>query len=191
MAQYASYSALYEPHNGTFDNSSTPFNSNGQLMSSAQFDTFQEHKPFTGTDFNVGMKNVFENGKYDDEPVGRIFFSGENVKRLQQQIKKAVKDTTHGKYVLDEDQDTTDLLIAMRGTYMEHGEFRPTQIIHQVKELNKRLVAGIIPDMITEIKQYYDYLKDVNEPIKPIDRPMNVSNAGRRTLPSITTIWTR
>ena len=26
---------------------------------------------------------------------------------------------------------------------------------------------------------------------KPVDRPMNVCNAGRRTLPSVTTTWTR
>ena len=43
--------------------------------------------------------------------------------------------------------------------------------------------------MITEIKQTYGYIKEINEPIKPIPRPMNVNNAGRKTLPSITTTY--
>ena len=43
--------------------------------------------------------------------------------------------------------------------------------------------------MITEIKQFYGYLKEINEPLKPIDRPINVNNAGRKTLPSLTSVW--
>ena len=33
------------------------------------------------------------------------------------------------------------------------------------------------------------YLKEINNPIKPMDRPLNVSSAGRKLNPSITSKW--
>jgi hypothetical protein len=145
--------------------------------------------PYSGNKFDVGMKNVFSNCKYSQEPVGKLFFSESNIKRLQKQIKEKIYNDTNHKIVVDEDQDDNDLLVSMRAVYQLHGKFIREHIVTQVKDLNKKLVDYVVPDMISQIKQYYGYLKDVNEPIKPIARPMNVSNAGRRTLPSITSLW--
>ena len=156
-------------------------------------DMYQDHKKYSGSDFYVGLNNVFAKGNcesgYMEEPVGAVFFSEKNVKRLQRLIKEEIKNITRGKIILEEDQDTNDVLVAMRAVYMMYGTFSKNKIVHQVKELNKKFISYVVPDMLTEIKQYYGYMKDVNEPLKPIDRPMNVSNAGRRTLPSLTTVW--
>ena len=46
-----------------------------------------------------------------------------------------------------------------------------------------------MPDLMTNIQQAYQYNKFINEPLKPIMRPMNVSHAGRKTLPSISSVW--
>jgi hypothetical protein len=46
-----------------------------------------------------------------------------------------------------------------------------------------------MPDIMTNVKQAYGYLQDISQPLKPIVRPLNVSNAGRKTLPSMTTVW--
>jgi hypothetical protein len=135
------------------------------------------------------MRDVFGREDYSQEPVGQVFFSERNIKRLQKQIKDVIYEKSNHKFIVDEDQDPADILVAMRGVYQLHGKFMMTKIVHQVKDLNKKLVNFVVPDMMTQIKQYYGYLKDVNEPLKPIDRPMNVCNAGRRTLPSITTMW--
>lgn len=185
MAELKSlYASYYEPvntnkHTNNFDWGKARYSEDAH-------DMYQEAHDFTGSGYLAGMENVFH-----DEPVGKLFFSSKNVVRLQKQIKDSIYEKTNHQYKLEEDQSSSDLLVAMRGVYMEQGEYKPTNIVHQVKVLNKKLVDYVVPDMISGIKQHYAYQKDINEPLKPIDRPMNVCNAGRRTLPSITTVWTR
>lgn len=125
------------------------------------------------------------------DPVTLLFFSPENMRRVQKMLRRAVYIKTNGKYKLEVDQAEADLLISMRAVLfdMNGARFLPFKIKRQVKELNKKTVNYILPDMISEMKQAYAYLKEINEPIKPIMRPLNVNNAGRRTLPSITTVW--
>lgn len=159
------------------------------LYSELQHEKSQDHRGYSDGDYKIGLKNVFGRDDYSQEPVGEVFFSENNIKRIQKMLKDEVYNQTQHQYILDDDQDTGDLLIAMRAVYEMNGKFMGSQIVHQVKDLNKKLVSYIIPDMITEIKQYYGFIKDINKPLKPIDRPMNVSNAGRRTLPSVTTMW--
>ena len=104
-------------------------------------------------------------------------------------IKQAVFEKTRGEFKLDVDQDQKELFIVMRAIYIEHSRNLPGQIVRQVKRLNAKVIEEIVPSMITEIRQYYGYLKDINKPIEPIMRPMNVSNAGRLILPSTSRIW--
>jgi len=87
------------------------------------------------------------------------------------------------------DQDEKDIYIAMRATYLEFGTFELSKIKHQVKLLNNKVIETIIPGMLSEVEQYYGYLREINNPIKPIDLPINASSGGRKTLPSFTTIW--
>ena len=91
--------------------------------------------------------------------------------------------------LMDDDQDEQDLLIAMTAIFKTHARHLPNNPNRQIKRLNTQVVDYIMPDMITGIRQHYAYLKEINEPIKPMMRPMNVSNAGRKSLPSISTSW--
>lgn len=128
-------------------------------------------------------------GVHCDSEISKLFFSGSNIKRLQKQIKKEVFKRTKGQFRLDIDQDEKDLIINMRGIYLQNARFLPGQTVRQVKRLNEKVVSEVVPPMITEIKQYYGYLREINKPLTPIPRPINVSSAGRRTLPSVTSIW--
>lgn len=121
--------------------------------------------------------------------LSKLFFSDTNMKRLQRMIKKEIFKRTGGEFRLDIDQEQRDLLIAMRAVYFEYGRFLPGQIVRQVKRLNRKVVTEITPGMLTEIRQYYGYLKEINKPLSPIPRPLNVNNSGRRLLPSVTTAW--
>ncbi len=109
--------------------------------------------------------------------------------RIQKKIKEEVYKRTNGQYTLDEDQDESDLMIVMRAIYLDKCKNLNEQPIRQVKLLNQQTVDYIVPDMITNIKQYFGYVKDINKPLTPMMRPMNVNNAGRKLLPSITTLW--
>ena len=126
---------------------------------------------------------------YTPTPLGEVFFSPDNIKRLQNKIKKSVFIETKGKYKLQVDQNETDLLVVMRAVYIQDSYNSPYRIIHQVKELNEKVINRILPDMISNIKQNEEYLNVIDKPIDPIPLPVNVSRAGRLSLPSVTTIW--
>lgn len=124
-----------------------------------------------------------------ESELSKLYFSDENIKRVQRMIKKEVYTRTNGEFRLDVDQDQQDLFLAMRAVYLEQGRFLPNGVIRQIKRLNEKVVSEVVPGILTEVRQYYGYLKEINKPLSPIDRPMNMSNAGRKTLPSVTTTW--
>jgi hypothetical protein len=126
---------------------------------------------------------------YTPTPLGEVFFSPDNIKRLQNKIKKSIFVESKGKYKLQVDQNESDLLVVMRAVYIQDSYNSPYRIIHQVKELNEKVINRILPDMISNIKQNEEYLNIIDKPIDPIPLPVNVSRAGRLSLPSVTTIW--
>ena len=126
---------------------------------------------------------------YTPTPLGELFFSPDNIKRVQNKIKKNIFIETKGKYKLQVDQNDSDLLVVMRAVYIQDSYNSPYRIVHQVKELNQKVINRILPDMITNIKQNEEYISAIDRPIDPIPLPVNVSRAGRLSLPSVTTIW--
>lgn len=128
-------------------------------------------------------------GIQSQSELSKRYFSSRNIRKIQKMLKNEVFVRTKGKYRLDVNQDEQKVFIVMRAVYMEHGRFMPNNIKEQLRELNKRVIKEVTPDIITNIKQYYHYLQEINGPIKPIDRPVNVNNAGRKTLPSISTTF--
>lgn len=122
-------------------------------------------------------------------PISELFFSRPNIKRIQNGIKREVFNRTNGKYVLNVDQNENDLLIVMRAVYIADAIESPYRITHQVKELNKKTLERIIPDMISLIKQDVQYQKDITTPLQPIALPVCSNVKGLKTLPSQTTIY--
>lgn len=143
----------------------------------------QEHGQNLDTRAKDAMRQRFE-----DHDLSQIYYSKENIRRIQKELKKEIYIRTNGKFLLEVDQDENDLIVAMRAVYYEHAKFRPTKIIQQIKTLNKLTVEYIVPDMITELKQEYEYLREINKPLRPIARPINV-HSGKQTLPAMTTLF--
>lgn len=128
-------------------------------------------------------------GVYQPTPLGELFFSQENINRIQKMIKYEVFVRTNGKYKLQVEQNESDLLIVMRDIYITCGKNMPYQLIRQVKELNHKTVEKIIPDMISMIKQDDVYIQQLDKPIDPIPLPVCVNGKGRTSLPSVTTTF--
>lgn len=156
------------------------------------FEKIQEFGIKSQSDMETALKGdiykVCDKPAGNDE-VGNLFFSSDNVKRIQKMIKRDIYNRTKGVFRLDTNQDESDLLVAMRAVYYEHAKFIPFSIIRQVKELNRKLLEYIMPDIITQIKQSYSYIQEINQPLKPLTRPINVNNAGRKALPGLSTVW--
>ena len=145
----------------------------------------EEYTPYNTTNLaNTVLRQMIE-----DNEISRLYFSTENIRRVQKKIKAEVYNQSNGKFKLDEDQDESDLIVVMRYIYLEHCKNLPGHEIKQVKILNDKVVKYVLPDIITNIKQYYGYIKDISTPITPVMRPMATTSAGRRTLPSIATLW--
>ena len=157
------------------------------------FKMYDNTKPnVTFSDENAQMATKGIMCEDDLNPIITLFFSKENIKRIQRMIKKEILDRTQGKYLLETDQNEADLVIVMRAVLFDAnvgGKYLPFKIKHQVKKLNFHVVQYIVPDMIENIKQYYGYLREINQPLQPMMRPVNVNAAGRKMLPSIMTMY--
>jgi hypothetical protein len=138
---------------------------------------------------NGSIQQTMLKSIYQPTPLGEVFFSRENIDRLQKKIRREIFVRSSGKYKLDVDQDESDLLIVMRAVYISDSLNSPYRIVHQVKELNHKTIERIVPDMLSMIKQDEEYVKQLDKPIEPIALPVNVSRAGRLSLPSVTTTF--
>lgn len=156
-----------------------------EIRDSNMFDKYSTE--YSNSNYNLS-KNILK-GIINETEVGKVFFSKDNIKRIQRKLREEIFRRSEGRFKLEEDQDENDLSIVMKYIYTEYGKFLPTHIVRQVKELNNKTVDYIAPDMMTNIKQYHGYLLEINKPLQPMMRPVNVNNAGRRTLPSFTTIY--
>ncbi len=121
--------------------------------------------------------------------VMKMYFSDDNIKRLQRGIKREVYNRSKGKFILEEDQDVLDLNMAMRAVFELYGKNLPNKIVRQVKRLNEQTIQYIVPDVMENVKQWYGYLQDIRNPIQPMQLPVNVNRAGRNLLPSVTQLW--
>ena len=128
-------------------------------------------------------------GTYSPTPLGELFFSRDNMNRIQNKIKKELYIRTKGKYVLNVAQNESDLLIVMRAVYISDAMHEPYRLVHQTKMLNHLTVERIIPDMISMIKQEEQYLYDISHPINPIALPVNINSKGNKALPSAMTTY--
>jgi hypothetical protein len=140
-------------------------------------------------DENYYVELAMKQWKMKPTEVAKEYFSVSNIKRLQKGIKREIYNRSYGKYKLKEDQDVLDLIVAMIHIYDRHSKNLPNKIIKQVKLLNEHTIQCVAPDMMTVIKQYYGYLKDINNPINPIELPINVNNAGRQFLPGAAHVY--
>lgn len=124
------------------------------------------------------------NHYHEDTPLNQLFFSKKNIDALQIQIRKGVYDKSGGEFVIN-NQDETELLLIMRGIYLQHSVNNPNcdTIIQQIKTLNALVVNEAVPMISSQILAYKIYLKDAstlyNE--RPIPHPIATNNAGLKT----------
>jgi len=122
-----------------------------------------------------------------DCKLSEVFFSRENIRKIQQGITYYIKKITKNKVLID-DQPTEDIIVRMQYTYYTYGKYLQTNVDQQVRELNMITIKELLPEIITQIKQYLGYIKTISRPPDVMDQPINVSKTGRKTLPSTSNI---
>ena len=168
---------------------------NGDVNDNPSFEKYYEertHKKHRTTDdykFGRLATKALKVQQEDVTDLTKLFYSDENIERLQKMIKREIFVKTNGQFKLEEHQDDSDLIIAMNYVFENEARHLPFKLVSQVKVLNKKLLEYIIPDMISNTKQAYGYVLEINKPLNPLDRPLCLSHSGRKTLPSTTTSW--
>lgn len=153
--------------------------------------------------FQNGLSNVKKDESYycggsatlankhlhiEQSTLASLYYSQENINRIQKQIRREIYRRTNGKFKVFKDSDDLDMQVVMDSVFDEHAKHLPNQFVRQVKALNKHTVDLIVPNAITQIDQTSKYLKQLDKPIQPMDRPINANNGGRKTLPSFTSV---
>lgn len=119
----------------------------------------------------------------DGNPLNEMFFSQKNVEILQKAIRLHVYVKSKKKFAIDM-QSKDELLLLMRGIYLQYSKNLNDNLNNQVKELDKLVINEAVPIILSNVELHYSYLYDLSEPrfMRPIDRPKNVSNKGERTV---------
>ena len=120
-------------------------------------------------------------GNFNKNCLNDVFFSDDNIDALQIGMRNMVANATEGKEFIGRQSDI-ELKIIMKAIYLEYVKNQNDNILEQTKDLNKKVLDFAVPRILTEIRQYKEYVKDASSVHTPMDRSVNVSNKGSKTL---------
>lgn len=129
---------------------------------------------------NIEIENTNNilRGTYENNLLNDIYFSDINIKFLEKQIIKYMKDKYN--YIISK-QSKKDLIIIMRNIYLnnaKHNYKTKKELKNELDNLNKESIKHSTEVIKKNIDNYIFYLNDINTPnylkqIKPIDKPVN------------------
>ena len=150
----------------------------GASNSVAKLQGFQ-HPTQTEVNFSGDMLR----GNWEHTALSDAYFSRTNAQRIQKEITREVYRRSGPKQFQIDDQDVDELKMIMRGMYLQYAKNNPFNIEGQIDELNKLVIEWSVPRIISEIDQYQHYLKDISHLPVPLEKPLNMSSAGTKSLP--------
>lgn len=110
-------------------------------------------------------------GLVEETALSSYFFSTMNTKVIQDTIRYNVYKNTN--FIIDY-QSSEELYIIMRSILLQHGNFKvsTTDIINEIKELNKLVVQYSTGEVSSNVTQFQGYLSDLQTLPTPFDRPL-------------------
>lgn len=114
--------------------------------------------------------------------LSRVYFSGANTQIIQNAIRKQVHDATA---IIVKEQDIEQIQLVMRSVFLQYSRNQTDSaavIREQIVELNAKVVAFCVPEVVSSLKQYQHYLKDVSTLPVPLEHSQHTSMAGTRSL---------
>jgi hypothetical protein len=142
---------------------------------------------FPGYQYQKTVEKGFETdmlrGNWETTPVSQSFFSPENIKVVQNAIRRFVFEKSQPKgYVID-DQSVDELKIIMRAIYYQYSKNLPFNVQEQVQDLNQLVVNWSAPHILSAVDHYHYYLDDISHMPVPLQHSQNLSRAGTKSLP--------
>ncbi len=130
--------------------------------------------------YNEKIGNII-NRNYSSTCLAETYFSRDNIDILQEGIINAVYNKSNGKYTIGK-QSEDELMIVMRSIYFQYGKNLNFNINDQIKELNTKVINWCVDEIISNINQYYSYIKNVSTLPVPMERAQLSSQKGTKTL---------
>jgi len=113
-------------------------------------------------------------------PLNQVFFSQDNLNKLQEDLQDQVLRMSGGKYRVGKQSDT-ELKLIMRSYYLTYAKNNPLQVAEELADLNARVVGYAATKVYSEVDFHQFYLDDLQNFAPPIANPMNSSVYGTRT----------
>ena len=113
--------------------------------------------------------------------LSRTFFSDGNTQIVQNAMRKQVHDVTN---VVVEEQNVEQLQLVMRSVFLQYSrnQTHSAEVIRaQITELNAKVLDYCVPIVVSNLKQYQQYLKDVSTLPTPMEYGLATSQAGSRS----------
>lgn len=120
-------------------------------------------------------------GQLQRNPLSDVFFSADNINILQDAIRYRVWVETDKKYVIGRQSDT-ELKIVMRSIYYQNAMHKPNDLVGQVRDLNTKVLDWVVPEVLSNLKQYEVYRKDASTLPVPMERAQLSTLKGTRVL---------
>lgn len=141
------------------------------------FDVVQENKDISFLPF----KKQAVSHIISSTTLTNYYFSDENQKIIQNELRRRVWEMSGRKYIIDE-QSPTELQIIMRSIYLQYSKNNETNIKEQISELNEHVLDYSTQRVYTNLIQYIGYKKDVSNLPTPLEHSMQVGMKGSRSL---------
>ena len=110
-----------------------------------------------------------------------LFFSCNNIDVLQDGLRYRIYKETNGEFTIGRQSDH-DIKVIMRSIYLQYGKNLDTNIVGQVRELNKRVLDWAVPEVLSNVKQYKKYRQEVSTLPVPLERAPLMTNKGTKVL---------
>lgn len=119
-------------------------------------------------------------GVWGENILSEVFFSKENISIIQNGIRAGVYQKSGQKYLID-NQDTDQLIVIMRGMFVQYSANLPTEIKQQVEKLNNKVIIYCSNKVFEEAQGYLRYLNDSTTLPPPLEYP-SLANTHSRQL---------
>lgn len=121
------------------------------------------------------------NRLYTGNCLSEMYFSKENIEIIQEGIINSVYNKSNGEYSISK-QSEQELSIVMRSIYLQYSKNLNFNMNEQLLELNTRVIRWCVDEIITNIKQYVNYRKNVSTLPMPLEHAQLPSQKGTKTL---------
>jgi len=159
------------------------FNYNGRIdiINNTLTSDYNNNLYTEDTNPNKNFHSEALKGIQTESLLSRTFFSNKNIDIIQNSIRYNVYSLSNSQHIIGRQSDI-QLQIIMRSLYLQFSKNLNTGIREQVQELNNMVVNYCVPRILSEIQQYIVYKSDVSKLPEPIDRSLNLSVKGTKTL---------